>query len=408
MRTLLALCLCGIGVASLAGASVPTNYSGMAFVADLIAKPVAKSNLSAHRGASGQGGATNSASGTQPAKSSSIDFGYTHDYTHGSKDQFYYKLTYLGNKLMENGAKPQLASVGSTYLKDPSEVDGADLKLSIADGIGGLSGPFGDAIGLHPFDALGGLFKFFHGKIEVSAKLQDNQQYDAGLGLESINVIPFVPLVRDVPYVTKTLRIGVLGDKQSLKSSSGTTTSTDSLEFTYRAYAAWGFDYTETQATYDMRDAILKRVDGLTQSDVDALKTSKDATDPLVVTALFSGTTTQEDPRHPSPHPSGLRDFYSQDLATIKQKLHTNLPFYADQRVQPRLNLEFRGEGSYAPVNFEQRRYNALYSFGANLWLDPRRPDVGKISLTYQHGYARGSLLESLDGLIVTFGFQFK
>ena len=345
------------------------------------------------------------AGGVQAPRSFEGAFGYARNYAGGDPSAIYYKLTYLGTPLFERGEAPRLARVGSTFLTDPSEVDGYDLKFLVNDGVGELTGPLADLIALRPIRVRGGLFKYFRGKIQTTAKLLDAQQYNLGVGLESINLVPDIPGlsgwlrppsgIRDALQTgdpAKVLRVGVLGEKQSRERGSDSAKATDTLQFTYRAYFAAGFRYVATESVEAQRRLLLKRIEGLSQDDLAVLRRDRPVSDPIVLMLVDSLI--------------DAPDLKDRPLEEQRAYLVKKLP--AGLRQQPTFNLEARAEGSYNPLDYDVRRYNSLYTVGINVWLSPTHPDDGKLFVGYQNGYSRGALTQSLDSFVASLSFRLR
>ncbi len=326
----------------------------------------------------------------------------------GGRSRSYYKIAFQGSPLVERGTLVSPAEPGANPFKASlSDVGAYDLRLVLDDGAGRLDGPLADLVALRPFSAGGEFFRIFKGKVQASSKLFGDRQLNVGAGLESVNVAGF--LSRALPPLegtTKILRLGVLGEKQTReRGAAGAGSQTeDTLQFTYRGYAGQGFGFRVSRERERARLEQRRRIEDLTQEEARALGTGPLADDPLlVIGGLLGANRTPE-----LSAAEARRAFFAQPLEAVRAQLRDQVDAYLLQEDSPSFNVEAKFEGSYnAAGGVVVRRYNALYSFGANVWFDPRNPGAGRLSVVYQNGTTRGAPRDDLTGIVVSLGFRF-
>ncbi len=328
-------------------------------------------------------GAVGNPNGLQAPKTWDVNLGFSRDYTQ-RKNLSYYKIAFHGSTISEHGTMLVPSGLGNSWDMPRSGSDSDEFNFSLQDGVGQLSSPLVSAIGTKQFTLGGDFFKLFRGTVNVSGQVLENQRVNVGIGLETKPLTPL--LSRSSLQITNHVQLGVLGDKVSGK---GADTSQDMLLFTYRSYAGIGFQYVSSKNLEKMQADLIKLVESYSDDELQAMITQGSGS-PELDTAFAS-----------------IADVHHMDAEAWKSFRNAVKHAYSAQRDQPTFTIEAAADGTYAPVHFESRRYNALWNLSFVWWPDPKQPDNAKFTITYQNGYERGAPTQSLTGLIASFGFKF-
>lgn len=307
-----------------------------------------------------------------------VDAASSRDYAN-KKSMFYYKLQYRGNTITERGNQLTPATLGGAWKIPKVASDSDEFKFDLADGVGKLTGPIFDSLMLKPLS-----FKLpfgdLRGAVQVAGKLTGSQELNVGFGLETK---PYTPLRNRALDLTNQVRFGVMGMKHS---DSPGTNNRDYISYTYRAYVGTGFGYVRSYKLDDLVNDLVNRFSTLTKDQRDQLIRQGDSADPLVQSLNLMSPEELKDP----------------------EKVRDALKHYYDARIdQPTISFEVAADGAYTPDNFVNRRYNSLWSASMYWWPTPRNPDAGKFFITYQNGYTRSDLTNSVNGLVVGFSLKF-
>lgn len=306
-----------------------------------------------------------------------FDFATSRDYV-SSKSLLYYKISYKGNTIKEEGSQLTPATFGGAWPIPKVASDSDEFKLDLVDGFGTIDSPIFDMLALKPLN-FSTPFGDLRGAIQVSGKLTNSQELNVGFGLETRPYSPFRNRILDL---TNQVRFGIRGVKHTDNAGS----KKDFLAFTYRAYVGTGFGYVRSYKMDDLVKDIVSRYSQLSEADQDKLRATGASSDPLVQCLKLLKPSERRDPK-----------FVKEVLAT-----------YYDARIdQPSVSIEASAEASYTPDNFVNRRYNALWGTSVYWWPNPKNPDSGKFFVTYQNGYTRADLTNPVNGLIAGFSIKF-